>query len=401
VSAADAIVIVGTGAAGVGAAFALRSAGCTAPIVLIGDEPHPPYDRPPLSKAVLLGRLPPERTQMRRQEIYAQRGFDLRLNRQAVALDRTARRVLLDDGSAIEYAQLVLATGARPRRLDVPGADLDCIHVLRTLDDAVSLRDALVGSPRLLVVGGGYLGLEAAASARKRGAHVTVVECAARLLPHVASDEMARFVRRLHETEGVEIRTGATLRTLHGTGFVQQAELADGTRIDVDRVLFAVGAMPETSLAVSSGLAVADGIQVDASLRTEDPHIWAAGDVARCGPRRVESIANAQLHARIVAASILGQVPPRAEPAWFWTDQYEVKLQTVGLLREDDEKLVRGSPLRRSFAVLHLRDGRVSAIELLNRIGDLPAARRLVAAGATLDEAQLAFQHPDHERQIA
>jgi 3-phenylpropionate/trans-cinnamate dioxygenase ferredoxin reductase component len=382
------IVIVGAGAAGTGVAFALRSAGYDGPLLLAGDESHEPYERPPLSKGVLLGTHAPDRCRFRRRALYDERRIELLLGRCATAIDLSERRLRFDDGSETGWRALVLATGSRPRRLAVPGGDDSRIHTLRTLDDSQRIGAALVPGRHLLVVGGGFLGLEIAAAARKRGCRVTVVETATRLLPRLVTAPTSSFFEDLHRAEGVTLLLGRTVRSFEPRETAVRAVLDDGASIDAELCVVAIGADPTDSLARAAGLAVEDGILVDEDGRSSTDGVWAVGDVARRhGAPRLESVPGAAMQARGTAAALLGLPRPATEPPWFWTDQYDVKLTIVGLGRPGDRVVLRGATAARSFAAYHLRQGRVVAVDLVNRPADLARSKQLVATGGRLEEA--------------
>ncbi len=391
------VVIVGAGQAGFQVAASLAQAGHQGAITLLGAEPHPPYERPPLSKAFLLGDLAEDRLFFRAPAFYAEKGIALRTGTAVADIDRRAHRLRLADGSVLAYDQLVLATGAGPRRLEVPGVTRAGIHYLRDLADSRSLGAALAGGPRLVIVGAGYIGLEVAAAAVARGASVVVIEALERVLDRTASAPIAMALTARHSEAGVAFRFGARVTAFHGrNGHLSAVGLADGTTLDADAVLVAIGAAPETALAEAAGIGDGEGIPVDARGRTADPAIFAAGDCALyrhplgAGAARIESVQNAVDQAKAVAAAILGRDAPYEAVPWFWSDQYEQKLQIAGLVHAQDEIVVRGDPAADGFSVAHLRAGRLVALEALNRPRDYVQARKLIAAGATPDPARLA-----------
>ena len=334
------IVVVGGGQAGASAVARLRSLGHTGALTLIGEEPVPPYQRPPLSKAYLTGEMEEERLFLRPAAFYADQGIDLVTGVRVAGIDRAAQTVDLGD-RAMGYDALILTTGAVPRRLPAAvGGDLAGVHVLRDLADVNAMRPSFVPGARLLVVGGGYIGLEAAAVARKLGVAVTLIEMAPRILQRVACPETSDYFRALHQGHGVTVLEGIGLTRLLGGGRVTGAVLSDGREIACDFVIAGVGVVPDTALAVQAGLAVDNGIATDGMGRTSDPHIWAAGDCAsflwRGGRARLESVQNAIDMAEAVAANVLGAKDLGAGVAydpkpWFWSDQYECKLQIAGL----------------------------------------------------------------------
>lgn len=393
-------VIVGAGHAGGETAVALRMAGYSDRIVLIGDESLPPYSRPPLSKAYLAGKAEAEDLLLRNTEWYANQRIAIRTGALVTAVEPADHRVLLDDGDELTYDHLVLATGGEPRR--ITGLDLDRarnLHTLRGVDDAARLRSALTTGVRLVVVGAGYIGLEIAAAARQSGAIVTVIEAAPRVLARVASPPVSEFFQRVHREAGVNVLLGTTVDGF-GTddaGDITAVHVAGRPPIPADLVLAGIGITPRTRLAEEAGLNVSDGIVVDEHMRTSAPDVYAVGDVARhpCpqhgGLRRVESVPNASEQARCAAATITGApIPYRALP-WFWSDQYDVKLQSVGLAAGHDHLVVRGSPLAGSqLTVLYLRGQTIIAADVIGSAADFAAAKRLIAAGTPTDRHLLA-----------
>ena len=330
----ETFVIAGAGHVGGRAAQALREAGWRGAIVLVGDEAEAPYERPPLSKGVLLGE--PFAATLRPAVAYADDGIELLCGRRVVAIERAARLVRLDDARAVPYRALLLATGGRPRRLDVPGADLPGIHMLRTLADARALEAGLRPGARWVVVGGGFIGLEVAAAARARGAQVVVLEAAPRLLGRGVTASIAARVHALHEARGVRLRLGVLPVGFERDDRGLRVRLGDGSVLEADRVVVGIGIVPNTELAERAGLTVDNGIVVDAGLRSSDPNIYAAGDVARFpsaasgAPVRLESWHNAEQQARCAARNMCGAAEVCSEPPWFWSDQYDHQLQVAG-----------------------------------------------------------------------
>jgi 3-phenylpropionate/trans-cinnamate dioxygenase ferredoxin reductase component len=392
------VVVVGTGQAGFQVAASLRQADFEGEITLVGDEPAPPYQRPPLSKAYLAGKVDVDKVHLRPATFYESKSIALVQGDRAVQIDRPARRVELASGRALPYDHLVLATGSRPRTLSVPGADLGGVFVLRTLADAGDLRERLDAGPRVVVIGGGFIGLELAAVARGKGADVTVVEALDRTMARVVSPAMSDHFAGLHEEAGARILHGTTVAALHGddAGHVAEVELGDGRRLETDLAVVAIGIVPNVELAEAAGLVVQDGIVVDEHLRTEDPAIWAAGDCVafpsiHAGRRvRLESVQNATDHGRAVAASIAGAPEPYTATPWFWTEQHGRRLQIVGLTQGHDTMVVRGDPADGSFSVFCYSDGRLLGVESVNRPADHMAARKLMDASATLEPDQAA-----------
>lgn len=382
------IVIVGAGQAGAAAAAKLRTLGHDGPLALVGDEPVAPYQRPPLSKKYLLGEMGLDRLYLRPPAFWAEHGVDLILNRPALSIDRAARIVRLD-GQDLPYDALILATGATPRRLPAAmGGDLPGVHVVRTLADIDRLATEMTADRRLLVVGGGYIGLEAAAVARKRHLSVTLVEAAPRILGRVACAETADAVRALHVGHGVQIIEGVGLDRLTGTDRVDGARLADGRRIPADLAIVGIGVNPNAALATAAGLDGPGGIAVDAMGRTEDPAIWAAGDCTILPYRdtrlRLESVQNAIDQAEAVAANILGAGTPYDPKPWFWSDQYDMKLQIAGLNLGHDRIVARPG------SHWYFAGDRLLAVDALNDPRAYMIGKRLIEAGRSPDSALLA-----------
>ncbi|MDY6860060.1 MAG: FAD-dependent oxidoreductase [Pseudomonadota bacterium] len=339
------IVIIGAGQAGSALAVKLRSLEFTGAITLVGEEAAPPYQRPPLSKKYLMGELELKRLYLRPESFYADNGISLHLSETAVAIDRKDK-VVIAGGAAIPYDQLALTTGSVPRRLPGSiGGELDGVHVVRNLADVDAMAPAFTEGARVLIVGGGYIGLEAAAVAAKLGLKVTLVEMGDRILQRVAAPQTSDFFRDLHRAHGVDLREGIGLTRLLGEDRVTGAELSDGTILELDFVIAGVGVTPATELAEAAGLTIDNGIAVDAFGRTSDPSIWSAGDCAsfpyKGGRIRLESVQNAIEQAELVAANMLGAEKPYMPYPWFWSDQYDVKLQIAGLNTGYDNVVVR------------------------------------------------------------
>ncbi len=392
------IVIVGAGHAGGTVAALLRQHGHEGPIELIGQEPVAPYQRPPLSKAYLKGEAGIEDLKLRPDSFYAEQGIALRLGLQAEAVDRVGKRVRLGDGSHAAYDILVLATGSANRKLDLPGAEPGDLLELRSLADAERLKQALGPGRRLAVVGGGYVGLEAAAAARSMGAEVTVIELAPRVLARVACEELSGFFAAYHRSRGVEILTGVQVDAVERSGAGPQAlRLSDGRRIPCDAVLVGVGARACADLADGCGLECEFGVVVDATGRTSDPAVYAIGDVTfrpmpHYGDRhhRLESVPGVLDQARQAVAAILGQTPPPHEVPWFWSDQYDLKLQIAGVPFEADRRVIRGDMGAARFSIFHLAADRIAAVEAVNCPPDFMAGRQLIAQARRVDAEKLA-----------
>ncbi|MBL3569471.1 pyridine nucleotide-disulfide oxidoreductase [Rhodovulum sulfidophilum] len=388
------IVIIGAGQAGAALAAKLRALGHDGPLTLIGDEPAPPYQRPPLSKKYLLGEMPLDRLYLRPPAFYAEAGIDLRLGETVIAIDRARGRVVLESGE-IGYDMLALATGAAPRRLPADkGGALAGIHVVRTLADVDAMAPAFRSGARALIVGGGYIGLEAAAVASRLGLKVTLTEAAPRILQRVAAPETSDWFRALHAAHGVEIREATGLTRLLGETRVTGAELADGSIIEADFVILGIGVAPATALAEAAGLTVEAGIAVDAMGRTSDPAIWAAGDCTslpyRGGRIRLESVQNAIDQAEAVAANMLGADTPYDPKPWFWSDQYDVKLQIAGLNLGYDRVVVRPGDRAGSLSHWYYRGTELLAVDAMNDPRAYMTAKRLIEAGRSPDPESVA-----------
>ncbi|WP_210432766.1 FAD-dependent oxidoreductase [Rhodococcus sp. DMU1] len=382
------IVVVGAGLAGVRAAEELRHGGFDGELVLIGDEPHLPYDRPPLSKDVVRGGT--DDTTLRPQEFFDDQRIELRLGVRVQALDAAARTVALSDGAVLGFDELIVATGLRPRRL--PGtAGLAGVHVLRSVDDSRALRAAVVPGGRALIVGAGFIGCEVAASLRARGMDVVLVEPQPTPLASVLGERVGALVARLHTDEGVDVRAGVGVRALRGDGRVTGAVLSDGTDLDVDLVVVGIGSVPVTDWLDGSGVRVDNGVVCDGVGRTSAPHVWAVGDVAawevsdgRCA--RLEHWTNAGEQAKVLAGALLGStVADAARVPYFWSDQYDVKIQALGAVRADDTvHVVRDDG--RKFLAYYERDGRLTGVVGAGLAGPVMKMRGKIAEGAPITE---------------
>ncbi|CAN7505590.1 FAD-dependent oxidoreductase [Phenylobacterium sp. LjRoot219] len=391
------VVIIGAGHAGGTLAALLRQYGHTGPISMIGDEPIPPYQRPPLSKAWLKGEADADSLALKPLEFYADENIDFRPNVKAVKLERAARKVKLSDGSELTYDFLVLATGARAIALPIPGADLQGVMFLRTAADAEALKTTVGPGKRLAVVGGGYIGLEVAASGRALGAEVVVLERESRLLARVANEVLSEFFRSYHAKHGVTFELGASVTGFEGEGGkITGVKLADGRVIACDAAVVGVGAHPNDELASESGLETARGVVVDLEARTSDPHVFAIGDVAhRPMPIygrmfRMESVPNALEQAKQAACAITGRPAPTGEVPWQWSDQYDLKLQIAGYAFDVDEIVVRGDPASGKFAVFHLNGDQVQSVEAINAPPEFMMGRQLIGNRKAVNKAKLA-----------
>ncbi|WP_095587317.1 NAD(P)/FAD-dependent oxidoreductase [Actibacterium ureilyticum] len=381
------VVVIGAGQAGASLVAKLRALEFTGKITLIGEESAPPYQRPPLSKAYLLGDMALERLYLRPESFYAENGIDLRLSDTAVSIDRTDK-VVIAGGEAIPYDMLALTTGSVPRRLPGSiGGELGGVHVVRTLADVDAMAPGCKEGRRVLIVGGGYIGLEAAAVCAKLGLKVTLVEMAPRILQRVACAETADYFRSLHSEHGVDLREGVGLTRLTGDTHVTGAELDDGSTLDVDMVIVGVGITPTTALAEATGLTIDNGIAVDAFGRTSDPTIWAAGDCASfpldAGRIRLESVPNAIDQAECVAGNMLGAGKEYVPQPWFWSDQYDVKLQIAGLNSGYDKVVVRPGDKPGSQSVWYFAGDRLLAVDAMNDPRAYMVGKRLIDAGKT------------------
>jgi 3-phenylpropionate/trans-cinnamate dioxygenase ferredoxin reductase subunit len=391
----DMIVIIGGGQAAFSLAAKLRALNDQRPITILSAEDVPPYQRPPLSKKYLLGEMEFDRLLLRPQDWYAENAIELRLSAFAEEIDRDARRVRLQDGSDIAYGTLVLATGASPRQLPAAlGGDLAGVHVMRDKRDADRLEKDLLAGRRILIIGGGYIGLEAAAVARHKGLEVTLIEMADRILQRVAARETADIIRAVHEAHGVVIRESTGLKKLIGRdGHVTAAELSDGSTIDVDLVIVGIGVTANSDLAERAGLAVANGILVDSQARTSDPSVFAVGDCTSLpwGEHRIrlESVQNAVDQAESAACVIAGAESAYEPKPWFWSDQYDVKLQTAGLNLGYDETLVRPGAREGSQSVWYFGQGRFLAADAINDAKAYVTAKKLLESGREPDRAIL------------
>lgn len=389
------LVIVGAGQAAVQVIQTLRQNDYAGEISLVGAESHPPYQRPPLSKKYLAGALERERLYLKPAAFYESRGVTLHLGVGAARLDRGARTVRLEDGRELNYDRLLLATGSRPRQIAVPGADLPGVHYLRTIDDVDAIAAAVAPGARAVIVGAGYIGLEVAAVLRGLGLDVTVLEAADRVMSRVVCPQLSAFYEARHEAEGVTIETGASVEAFVGARAVESIATTAGT-FACDFVIVGIGIVPNVELAAAAGLECPNGIRVDACARTSDPQILAAGDCTihphpSAGREvRLESVHNAVEQAKAAAFSILGEERPFIDIPWFWSDQYDLKLQIAGLALDYDEVVVRGDTAASRFAIYYLAGGRPVAIDAVNSPRDFINGKKLLAARPLLSRTQLA-----------
>jgi len=389
-SQSQSVVIIGGGQAAAQACASLRQYGYAGKITLIGEEAALPYQRPPLSKAYMKGDMAEERLYFKPDIWYQDQKIEVMLSTRVEAIDRSAHLVKLSSGDQVAYDALIIATGSRPRPLPLEGADLDGVFDLRDLADVEQIRPRMMAGQRLVIVGAGYIGLEAAAVARQLGLEVTVLEMADRVLARVTSPVMSAFYEAEHRAQGVDIRTGAQLASLKGEGAVEAAVLADETEIPADIVLVGIGILPNVELAQEAGIACSNGILTDRDARTNDPRVFAAGD---CSARplvhygrngRLESVHNAIEQGKLAAAAIMEKPRPPEDCPWFWSDQYDVKLQIAGLSTDYDEIVVRGDPAERKFAAFYLRGGKLIAVDAVNSPPEFLASKKLIMSGACL-----------------
>lgn len=381
------LIIVGAGQAAAQAILTLTQKRYPGRITLVGDEPYPPYQRPPLSKKYLSGELEHQRLFIRPAEFYEQHDVTLTLGAKAEQLEPAQQRITLADGQQLMYDRLLLATGSRARMIDVPGADLPGIHYLRTIADTDGILGSLSAGKRLVIVGAGYIGLEVAAVARAHGADVTVLEAADRVMARVVCPEVSAFYRDVHEAAGVEIVCDTAVRGFAGDRHVAGVLAGDGREYPCDVAVVGIGIVPETDLAEQAGLVCDNGIRVDEYACTSEPLIYAAGDCtnhpnAVLGRRiRLESVQNAIEQSKTAALSLLGEPVAYAQVPWFWSDQYDLKLQIAGISTGYDRVVLRGDPAERKFAAYYLRDGRLIAVDAVNSAKDFLLGKRLVAQG--------------------
>jgi len=390
------VVVIGAGHAAGQVATSLRQKGFEGTITVIGEEPWVPYQRPPLSKAFLAGELEAERLFFKPEKYYPEHDVEMRLNVRADKIDRDNKTIALSDGSSIEYDWLVLATGSRVRTAPIPGAELGNVHYLRTIADVDALREGFKPGANLIIIGAGYIGLEVAAVACKHELNVTVLEMADRPMQRVVAPEVSAFYAKVHTDAGVDLRCNTSVEKFTGEQNVSKVHVSDSDPLDADMVLIGIGILPCTELAEEAGLAVDDGIVVDEFCRTEDPHILAVGDCTNHPNRllgrrlRLESVHNALEQAKTAAASIVGEPAEYAQIPWFWSDQYDLKLQIVGLSQGYDNVVIRGNPDERSFAAFYLQGNKLLAVDCINSAREFMVAKKVLAKGAEIDPAELA-----------
>jgi 3-phenylpropionate/trans-cinnamate dioxygenase ferredoxin reductase component len=395
------VIIVGAGHGGAQAAIVLRQSGFEGSIALIGREDEPPYERPPLSKDYLAREKPFERLYLRPLAFWAEKGIDLMLSTEVTAVDPVAQCVTLSNGDAMGYGDLIWATGGDPRKLNCPGSDLAGIHAVRDRKDVDAIMAGLdqpgrVG--RVVVIGGGYIGLEAAAVLTKLGKPVTLFETLPRVLARVAGEALSVFFEAEHRAHGVDLRTGIGVVAIEGeAGQVTGVRLSDDNVVPADMVIVGIGIIPAVAPLIAAGASGSNGVDVDAQCRTSLPHIYAIGDCAahsngfaQGAVIRLESVQNANDQAKVAAQAICGTNQAYSATPWFWSNQYDLRLQTVGLSSGHDQAVMRGDPATRSFSIIYLRDGQVIALDCVNMVRDYAQGRKLVEQGTTLTPAQAA-----------
>jgi 3-phenylpropionate/trans-cinnamate dioxygenase ferredoxin reductase component len=390
-------LIVGTGQAGFQTAASLRAEGYLEPITLIGEEPHIPYQRPPLSKGFILGKQDAESIELRPAAFYKSHQINLLSSERVVAISLADRQVEIASGGNLSYDALVLAVGASNRKLPLPGAELDGVFYLRSLAEAIVLKAQLEEAREIVVVGGGFIGLELAAAACMLGKKVIVVEALTRLMPRIVAPIISEFFRELHASQGVKIICDATVKGIAGAGGrAKEVLLADGRVLPADLVLVGIGIAPNVELARDAGLAISNGICVDEYLRTEDANVYAIGDCAEYpnefagGRVRLESVQNAADQAQCVATAIAGRHARYHALPWFWTDQYDIKLQMAGISAGHDRVVTRGNAETRKLSVFYFRKDKLIAIDSINRPADHMIGRKLIATNAAVSPEQAA-----------
>ena len=395
------IVIVGGGQAAAQAILTLRQKKFDGRITLVGEEDLPPYQRPPLSKKYLAGELDRERLFLRPRSFYEKNGVELRLGVRAEELNPDSRRVRLDDGRTLEYDGLLLATGSRVRRLNIPGSDLKGIHYVRDVADVDAITKSVEPGKRLVVVGAGYIGLEVSAVAVTRGLEVTVLEAVDRVMARVVCPEVSQFYYDYHTRSGVDIRCGTMIGGFIGDECVEAVATADGEQISCDLAIVGIGIEPVVELASSAGLTCKNGIRVDEYARTDDKAIVAAGDCTNHPSRlygrriRLESVQNAIDQAKVAAVSLLGDDQPYDSVPWFWSDQYNLKLQIAGLSQHHDQVVLRGDPDAKGFAAFYLGDGNLLAVDAVNSPKEFMLGKRLIMQHAAPAPERLADPQSD------
>ncbi len=392
------IVIIGAGQGAGQAAASFRQSGYDGELLILGEESYPPYQRPPLSKQYLSGELPLERVYVRAEKFYKENDIEVRMNTRVDSIDPNAKSVTSASGDTFHYDKLLIATGSRPRILQVPGSDLAGIHYLRTIDDVNEIQAAMKEAKNIVIVGGGYIGLEVASVAVTSGHNVTVLEMEDRILQRVTTPEMSRYYHDLHTNRGLDIITNTTVSGFEGTGKVERVLCGD-SKIEADLVIVGIGIVPNVELALDAGIDCDNGILVDGQCRTSAPDIFAIGDCTNhpnpllARRLRLESVPNAMEQARVAVANMLGNEKTYSAVPWFWSDQYELKLQMVGFSSDGDTQVVRGDMAANQFAVFYLKDGAVVAVDAVNSPREFMVCKQLY--GKKVDAARLADPDTD------
>ena len=384
------MVIIGCGQAGGQAAASLRQEKYEGPITMIGQEPYIPYQRPPLSKQYLSGEQEKEKLSLRQESFYSEKEINLKLETSVLSLDPHNKELQLENGETVTYDKLLVATGGRPRKLEVDGHTLKGIHYLRNIDDVDAIKTQMSISQNLVIVGGGYIGLEVASVAIKRGLTVSVLEMESRILERVTTEEMSAFYQQLHTDEGVNILTSTQAKAFKGSETVESVVCGDH-EIPADLVIVGIGILPNIEIAEAAGLETNNGLVVDEHCRTSNEHIFAAGDCTN-HPNpilnrrlRLESVPNAMEQGRVAASNMLGGSKSYASMPWFWSDQYEHKLQMVGFSKDSDQSVVRGDMESKSFTVFYLKDGSIIAADSVNNPKEFIASKQLVGKKASIE----------------
>ena len=384
------MVIIGCGQAGGQAAASLRQEKYEGPITMIGQEPYIPYQRPPLSKQYLSGEQEKEKLSLRQESFYSEKEINLKLETSVLSLDPHKKELQLENDETVTYDKLLVATGGRPRKLEVDGHTLKGIHYLRNIDDVDAIKTQMNTSQNLVIVGGGYIGLEVASVAIKRGLTVSVLEMESRILERVTTEEMSAFYHQLHTDEGVNILTSTQAKAFKGSETVESVVCGDH-EIPADLVIVGIGILPNTEMAEAAGLKTNNGLVVDEHCRTSNEHIFAAGDCTN-HPNpilnrrlRLESVPNAMEQGRVAASNMLGGSKSYASMPWFWSDQYEHKLQMVGFSKDSDQSIVRGDMATKSFTVFYLKEDSIIAADSVNNPKEFMASKQLVGKKASIE----------------
>ena len=392
----DTFIIVGAGHGAGQAVSSLRAGGFEGRLIVIGEEPYIPYQRPPLSKKFLAGEMEVDRLYFKPEKFYQDRNVEFMLNSRVTQIDRSAKTVTTDTGDTLAYTKLLLMTGTRVRKLQAPGADLPGICYLRTIDDVNHMREAFQPGAKLVVIGGGYIGMEVAAVAKKMGLDVTVVEAMERIMSRGIGEEVSNFFQDMHREEGVTILTGKGVERFEGSTHVTHVVCSDGSKVEADIVVVGIGVLPNQELAEDAGLTCDNGIVVDEYCQTSDPDIFSGGDCTlHPNPLlgrtlRLESVHNAVEQGKTAAAAMLGERKAYAQVPWFWSDQYDVKLQIAGMPDGYDSHVVRGDPSKRKFAVFYLKDNKIICVFAISAMAEYMQGRKLIEKAVSVSPDRLA-----------